>query len=184
MRPLSRQLISSPLFLWHFIANTDGSRLSFYDDRFSFYPQNPLPTISPLQTSRHFLGWAPNVSYNIGMFHHELVVDDVSLIADPIWALPSKLFYWLVQPWRCWIWLCPGKIYPLGRSPTPSPPAPSCPWATRISRLSSKERRHILTLSMLSRALLLSCMMSKTTEHGCRQRPACAAPSGACVASA
>ena len=53
--------------LWHLIVNKDGTRISFSDPRIRgsmpVETPNPMPWIAG---KRHILGWAPDVSYNIG----------------------------------------------------------------------------------------------------------------------
>ncbi|KAK0637398.1 hypothetical protein B0T17DRAFT_108930 [Bombardia bombarda] len=52
---------------WHFVVNEDGTRLPYSDGRIHASPELSLPTPIPrIQASRHILGWAPKVSYNIG----------------------------------------------------------------------------------------------------------------------
>ncbi|KAK0746112.1 hypothetical protein B0T18DRAFT_143946 [Schizothecium vesticola] len=53
--------------LWHLVVNKDGSRIRYSDKMvMESLPMEMPSAISSLQGKRHFLGWAPDVSYNIG----------------------------------------------------------------------------------------------------------------------
>lgn len=52
---------------WHLHVNKDGSRIRYSDKMvMESLPMEMPSAISSLQGKRHFLGWAPDVSYNIG----------------------------------------------------------------------------------------------------------------------
>lgn len=52
---------------WHLHVNKDGSRIRYSDKMvMESLPVEMPSAISSLQGKRHFLGWAPDVSYNIG----------------------------------------------------------------------------------------------------------------------
>lgn len=52
---------------WHLHVNKDGSRIRYSDKMImESLPMEMPSAISSLQGKRHFLGWAPDVSYNIG----------------------------------------------------------------------------------------------------------------------
>lgn len=52
---------------WHLHVNRDGSRIRYSDKMvMESLPVEMPSAISSLQGKRHFLGWAPDVSYNIG----------------------------------------------------------------------------------------------------------------------
>lgn len=53
--------------LWHLHVNKDGSRIRYSDKMvMESLPMEMPSAISSLQGKRHFLGWARDVSYNIG----------------------------------------------------------------------------------------------------------------------
>lgn len=52
---------------WHLHVNKDGSRIRYSDKMvMESLPMEMPSAISSLQGKRHFLGWAPDVLYNIG----------------------------------------------------------------------------------------------------------------------
>ncbi|KAK4451988.1 hypothetical protein QBC34DRAFT_436242 [Podospora aff. communis PSN243] len=55
------------MMLWHFICNEDGSRLPYSDPRIkSSFVVEEVSALERIRGARHLLGWASNVSYNIG----------------------------------------------------------------------------------------------------------------------
>lgn len=57
------------LIVWHLLLNSDGSRISYSDNRISnlpgLYPEDL--TMSHISTARHVLGWCPQVDDYTGM---------------------------------------------------------------------------------------------------------------------
>jgi hypothetical protein len=52
---------------WHLVVNKDGSRIRYSDKNImESLPMEMPSAIFSLQGKRHILGWAPDVSYNIG----------------------------------------------------------------------------------------------------------------------
>jgi hypothetical protein len=87
------------IVFWHLVVNKDGSRIRYSDKVvMESLPMEMPSAISSLQSKRHFLGWASDVSYNIG--EAPCLGYMIKLQSSLTWSrlAISKLQHWVVQP--------------------------------------------------------------------------------------